>query len=290
MLGGFFKDKSAKDRAAIDKISYMVLLLVIILAIILFQAAKEKPDPETNCFKKIDRKFAIILDKTDFIPRQTQVEIAKRAWYSVTENGQAGDLVSVYEITQNSLSDLTPVFSMCLPKMGKDSNELIEKGEVLDKKFKESFEKPLLDILSKNTGQAQNSPIAEAIADINLSDAMRDAEQGRIILFSDLMQHSSNVSTYKCQNAEMPIAQFRKSRQGAVEPRPLFKNVYVELHVIPRLEISELEAKCRATFWNWFFGNMESTSQAKIGLSMVDLPGAYGAIVPNPPNIIAVQP
>lgn len=290
MLGGFFKDKSVKDKAAIDKLSYMGLFLLIILVVILFQAGKEKPDPETNCLKKIDRKFSIILDKTDFIPKQTQVEITKRAWSSIAENGKAGDLVSVYEITQNSLSDLTPVFSMCLPKMAKDSNEIVDNGAVLDRRFKEKFEQPLLEALSANTGQAQNSPIAEAIADINLSEALRGVEQGRILLFSDLMQHSSNVSTYKCQSAQAPIAQFKKSRQATVEPRPRFKNIYVELHLIPRLGITESEVKCRATFWNWFFGNMESTGQAKIGLSMLDLPGAYGAIVPNPPNIIAVQP
>lgn len=289
MLGGFFKDKSVKDRAAIDKLSYMGLSLIIVLAVILFYAGKEKPDPETNCFKKIDRKFAIILDKTDFIPKQTQVEITKRAWHSIVENGQTGDLISVYEITQDSLSDLTPTFSMCLPKMGKDANEMVENGRVIDKKFKEKFEAPLLEIISKNTGQAQNSPIAEAITDINLSDAMRDVRQGRILLFSDLMQHSSNVSTYKCQNAAVPIAQFRKSRQGSVEPRPLFKNVYVELHVIPRLGITELDSKCRATFWNWFFGNMERTDKAKIGISMLDLPGAYGVIVPNLPSTSAVE-
>lgn len=290
MLGGFFKDKSAKDKAAIDKLSYMGLFLLVVLSVFAVQAGKEKPDPATNCFKKIDGKFAIVLDKTDFIPKQTQDEIVKRAWRAIIEHGDAGDLVSVYEITQNSLSDLIPVFGMCLPKMGKDSNELIENGNVLDSKFKENFEKPLLEVLSQNTGQAQNSPIAEAIADINLSDAMRDAKQGRILLFSDLMQHSSNVSTYKCQNAEVPIAQFRESRQGSVEPRPLFKNVYVELHLIPRLGISELEAKCRATFWNWFFGNMEKTDQAQIGISMLDLPGAYGTTVANTSNTAIEQP
>jgi len=284
MFGGFFAGKSVKDRAAIDKISYMALSLLVVFVVFFVLSSKEKPDPETNCFKKIDRKIAIVLDKTDYIPQQTQTEIAKRALRGVLENGKAGDLISVYEITQDSLHDLMPVFSMCLPKMGKDSNELIEKGEVLEKKFTEKFEKPLLDVLSKNTGQAQNSPIAEAIADINLSDAMRDAKQGRILLFSDLMQHSRNVSTYGCTDAKMPIAQFKKSRQGAVEPRPLFKNTYVELHVIPRLGITELEAKCRATFWNWFFGNMEASENAEIGLSPVDLPGAYGSAISTPPK------
>ena len=290
MLGSFFKDKSAKDKAAIDKLSYMGLFLLGVLSVFAVQAGKEKPDPATNCFRKIDGKIAVVLDKTDFIPKQTQDEIVKRAWDSIIKNAQAGDLISVYEITQKSLFDLKPVFSMCLPKMGKDSNELVENSRVLDVKFKESFEKPLLDVLSKNTGQAQNSPIAEAITDINLSDAMRDAEQGRILLFSDLMQHSSNVSTYQCKNAEVPIAQFRKSRQGSVEPRPLFKNVYVELHLIPRLGITELESKCRAIFWNWFFGNMETTGQAKRGISMLDLPGAYGTAIPNDPNTATKQP
>lgn len=261
-----------------------VLIFAVIISHKVWNDKQEKPNAKDYCFETIQNKVAIVIDKTDLIPVQTQGEIVIRSLAAIQKHTKVGDLVTVYEITQDSLSSLKPVFRMCRPQSGSDVSAFDSNVNKVDRKFKNIFEKPLLDVLSKNTGQAQNSPIAEAIADINLSDAMRDAEQGRILLFSDLMQHSSNVSTYKCQNAEIPIAQFRKSRQGSVEPRPLFKNTYVELHVIPRLGISELEAKCRATFWNWFFGNMEASENAEIGLSPVDLPGAYGSAISTPPK------
>lgn len=271
-------------------IAMIFCVFVGVIGHYVWSGQQEKPNAQDYCFKVIKNKVAIVIDKTDLIPVQTQEEIVKRSLTAIQKHTKVGDLVIVYEITQDSLFSLKPVFRMCRPQSGDDVSALNSNVNKVDRQFKNIFEKPLLEILSKNTGQAQNSPIAEAIADINLSDAMRDAEQGRIILFSDLMQHSSNVSTYKCQNAEVPIAQFRKSRQGAVEPRPLFKNVHVELHVIPRLGISELEAKCRATFWNWFFGNMEKTDQAQIGISMLDLPGAYGTTVANTSNTVIEQP
>lgn len=271
-------------------IATIFCVFVGVIGYYVWSGQQEKPNAKDYCFKVIQNKVAIVIDKTDLIPVQTQEEIVKRSLTAIQKHTKVGDLVTVYEITQNNLTNLRPVFRMCRPKSGQDVSSVTNNVNKIERGFQENFEKPLLEVLSKNTGQAQNSPIAEAVADINVSDAMRDAEQGRILLFSDLMQHSSNVSTYKCQNAEAPIAQFRKSRQGAVEPRPLFKNVHVELHVIPRLGISELEAKCRATFWNWFFGNMEKTDQAQIGISMLDLPGSYGTTVANTSNTAIEQP
>lgn len=259
-------------------------IFISVIGYSIWDGQQEKANVTDYCFKNIHNEIAIVIDKTDFIPVQTQEEIAKRSLIAIQKHTKVGDLVTVYEITQDSLYNLKPVFRMCRPKSGEDVSAVNNNVNKIQRGFKESFEKPLLNVLSKNSGQAQNSPIAEAIADINLSADMMSVKQGRILLFSDLMQHSSNVSTYGCTDAKIPIAQFKKSRQGAIEARPLFKNTYVELHVIPRLGISELEAKCRATFWNWFFGNMEASENAEIGLSPVDLPGAYGSIISTVPS------
>ncbi len=236
----------------------------------------EKPNPETNCYKHISGKIAILIDKTDIIPPQTQTEIAARALAAINEHSKMGDLISVYEITQDSLTALKPAFQICRPKSGSESNELTENSKKIDKDFKEKFEKPLIDILSANTGQAQNSPIAEAIMDINLSTAMRDAEYGRIILFSDLMQHSSNVSTYGCNNPDSAINLFKASRQGSSQ-RPTFNNTIVELHIIPRPKMTEQEVQCRDKFWLWFLGDMRGQDY---GVQRLDLPGSYGAVIP----------
>jgi hypothetical protein len=283
MIGGFFKKRSVKDQRAINILALLSIILISVFCLKIFLDSSEKPNSQDNCFKHVSTKIAIILDKTDFIPEQTQAEIMNRSWATIKNNGKMGDLVSVYEVTQNSLSKLQPVFQMCLPKMGKESNELIENSNDLDKKFKEKFEKPLLAALSNNRGQAQNSPIAEALSDINLSFALKDAEQARILLFSDLMQHSSNVSTYGCTNADSAIEKFKQSRLGLKDMRPIFYNTYVELHIIPRQKMSEAEVKCRDKFWLWFFGKMPKNPNAKIGLSVHDLPGSYGApIQPTP--------
>jgi hypothetical protein len=251
--------------------------VVAVMAYAAWSGQQEKPNPENNCFKHISGKMAILIDKTDIIPIQTQTEIQNRAWDAIQEHSKMGDLISVYEITQNSLQNLKPSFQMCRPKSGDDASELTENVKNIDKKFKEQFEKPLLNILSGNTGQAQNSPIAEAINDINLSKNLRDAEYGRILLFSDLMQHSSNVSTYGCKSPDDAISHFKQSRQGSSQ-RPTFNNTIVELHIIPRPKMSETEVACRDKFWLWFFGDMRGEPE-KVRLIRNDLPGSYGAII-----------
>jgi hypothetical protein len=118
-------------------------LVIGVIAYAAIASQKEKPNPETNCYKHISGKMAILIDKTDIIPPQTQTEIASRALAAINEHSKMGDLISVYEITQDSLSSLKPSFQMCRPKSGNESSELTENSKKIDKTFKEKFEKPL---------------------------------------------------------------------------------------------------------------------------------------------------
>ena len=86
----------------------------------------EKPNPETNCYKHISGKIAILIDKTDIIPPQTQTEIAARALAAINEHSKMGDLISVYEITQDSLTALKPAFQICRPKSGVNLMNLLK--------------------------------------------------------------------------------------------------------------------------------------------------------------------
>ena len=102
----------------------MGILTMGIIAYVAVASQQEKPNPETNCYKHISGKMAILIDKTDVIPPQTQTEIAARALAAINEHSKMGDLISVYEITQDSLSSLKPAFQMCRPKSGSESNFL----------------------------------------------------------------------------------------------------------------------------------------------------------------------
>jgi hypothetical protein len=253
---------------------FCALLILGVIFYIVWSSTLEKPDSESHCYKSIKGKMVIFIDKTDDIPLQTQEEIVQRAWSSIEKNTSEGDLVSVYEITQDSLSSLKPSFRMCRPRS--EGSILTENVKKIEASFKAKFEQPLLQILSHNTGIAQNSPIAEAVMDVSLSDNLRNSEQNRILIFSDLMQHSNNVSTYHCLSADIAIENFKKSRLGTTE-RPTFLNTIVELHVIPRLKINKNEVQCRNIFWNWFFGDMRGINY---GVEIIDLPGSYGVTLP----------
>ena len=130
---------SLERKKAINKIIGMVSVFVVLGAVKVWQQTQEKPNPETNCYKHISGKMAILIDKTDIIPPQTQTEITVRALAAINEYSKMGDLISVYEITQDSLSSLKPAFQMCRPKSGSESNELTENSKKIDKDFKEKL-------------------------------------------------------------------------------------------------------------------------------------------------------
>jgi hypothetical protein len=128
-------DKAAQERIfpnykmAIDFMSHraqqkpfsklgIVSVFAALGAVKVWQQTQEKPNPETNCYKHISGKMAILIDKTDIIPPQTQTEIAARALAAINEHSKMGDLISVYEITQDSLTTLKPSFK-CVAQIRK---------------------------------------------------------------------------------------------------------------------------------------------------------------------------
>ncbi len=77
------------------------------------------------------------------------------------------------------------------------------------------------------------------------------------------------------QNSDSAINFFKTSRQGSSQ-RPTFNNTVVELHIIPRPKMTELEVQCRDKFWLWFLGDMRGQDY---GVQRLDLPGSYGVVV-----------
>jgi hypothetical protein len=53
----------------------MGILIIGIIAYVAVASQQEKPNPETNCYKHISGKMAILIDKTDIIPPQTQTKL-----------------------------------------------------------------------------------------------------------------------------------------------------------------------------------------------------------------------
>jgi hypothetical protein len=174
--------------------------------------------------------------------------------------------VSLFAISDLSKKSLRPLVSLCRPP--DDGNRAIENVQLIRKRFLQNFERPIREVLSKTPGDSKESPVAQALTDISLSQYLRGSSN-TLLIFSDMLEHTSKFSLYKCTSATRTVAMYRESRSGSLE-RPEFINTHIELNLIPRLDQAKETLKCRDKLWPWFFGNNKGNNAA---LDVEYLPG-----------------
>ncbi len=256
---------SKKDQQGFFIIAGVVAVLLVVFAFGYKLSNKPKLD-DRSCPATIARSTAIVIDRSDDTPSQTLEEIVARTKQFVTERAEQGELVSLFEISGVSRTNLKPVFSVCVPQ--RDGNDIYENRRKIQRQFAEQFTKPLDAALTGKSAKSDSSPISEAVIDLSASRYLA-APANRLIVFSDMLQNSDNASLYRCTSAKTAIEEFRAHRAGAIE-RPTFRNTAVELNMIPREGIGHDVVKCRDRFWAWFFGDNEG---AEASLMTKMLPG-----------------
>jgi hypothetical protein len=218
--------------------------------------------PKPICDPNVKTKTVIVIDHSETVATQTLEAIVERAWKHIDEKAVPGELVTVYDITKQSKTNLKPSFEGCKPR--KDGSQYTENVKKVKLDF-ENFKKKLREELSapiKETKGPVESPIAQVLIDLSLDDKhFRSTEGTKLLVFSDFYEYTPKFSLYSCVDAQQGIQQFRQSKTGSME-RPVFKNVEVEMHIIPRLNVSKTSLQCRSVFWNWFFGDMTCKSGA----------------------------
>ena len=89
----------------------------------------------------------------------------------------------------------------------KDGNDLYEHRKSIKKFYDERFAKPLAEALKRPATTSKTSPVAEVLTDLSASDVMQSSST-RLMVFSDMMQNSDNVSLYGCRDGLSAIAEY----------------------------------------------------------------------------------
>jgi hypothetical protein len=186
-------------------------------------------DMTTYCPKSGPKDVtAVLIDRTDGISER-QAGVIKnliQRWASeVPKNGA----FRVYEVTGNPGLE-SPKMSVCNPGTGEDANPLISNPGRESARYKEKFGDPLNAMIvgMQSDTEASVSPIMEAIQGIVIQEFSSGAERRRLILVSDLMQHTPEFSLYK----DPPdIQEFRKSPYGRKVEVSL-RGVSVEVQIL----------------------------------------------------------
>jgi hypothetical protein len=256
---------SKKDKQGYLLIAGMVLLVVAFFGFKMSQDNKPKPGVD-NCLGAVTANTVVVLDHSEEVTEQTRREISARAMAYILDKVKPNERVSVFTVSDLSKNALTPLFSRCRPP--DDGNRLVENTRLLHKRFVESFEKPVRQALTPAPMNSKESPIAQALTDISLSQYLR-GETNTLVVFSDMLENTSKFTIYGCQSAATVVSRYRESRRGAQE-RPAFKNTNVSLNLIPRPDQSKEVLRCRDQLWSWFFGD---NSGPNAGLNVDYLPG-----------------
>jgi hypothetical protein len=218
--------------------------------------------PKPICDPDVKSKTVILIDHSEAVASQTLDTIVERAWALVENETRDGELVSVFNLSKLSRNELRPTFSACKPR--KEGSRSTEDVKRIKREFEEKFKKPLRAELSASMSGSDESPIAQALIDLSLSDLyFRSTDVTRLAIFSDFIENSPGFSMYKCQDASKTIDQFRASRLGSVE-RPTFRNADIRRNIIPRHNASKSTLQCVQKFWPWFFGDNQGSCKRKV--------------------------
>ncbi len=197
----------------------IVGVAILICAAIYVVVTEDAPKVERATFCPVDRKLiplhsVVILDRTEPL-NAVQKEAVRVELRKVLEKSEPFERISLYEILGRKSVEAKPIVILCnpiRPKKGSEFSQKFETDELLAlKKFQQVFLERFmakvderLDVVAQ-----QDSPILEMLQAVNVHDlkAVPAGAGKRIMIFSDMMQHSPDYSHYK----EKPTAAFFKS-------------------------------------------------------------------------------
>ncbi|MEM6625693.1 MAG: hypothetical protein AAF719_03240 [Pseudomonadota bacterium] len=160
-----------------------------------------------------------------------------------------GRLTVVTPSTQNPF-DPPDVFVMCSPGSADKANPILENPRMIDDNWREGFFSPLKTAMDGVLADksASNSPLFEAVYAIgDRADFQSSVDNRRLIIVSDLMQHSDAFSLYR---SKTDWDAYQSSTLSSQTPQ-LF-GVDVVARIVPRqrydLPLDDLKA-----FWSQYF-------------------------------------
>lgn len=243
---------SQKDKQGLAIVALVVVGFFALVTAFFVTSSREKPN-ELGCLSAIPAKTAILVDRSDNTPLQTVDEIRSRIRKIVVEDVREGELVSIFLVTNEAERALRPIFSACKPQ--ESGNIIYEDERRIAENFERGFMQPLEAAVAEEPNRSEVSPVAEVLTDFHSSQYL-DGEANRLVVFSDLMQNSENLSLYGCLDGPGAIETYSMNRAGAIS-RPKLRNTAVSLNIIPRQGLDARTVKCRDIFWLWFFGDNE---------------------------------
>ncbi|MEM0985013.1 MAG: hypothetical protein AAGJ32_02090 [Pseudomonadota bacterium] len=233
--------------------SMIVLMLSSVFGLFAVAAFNEPPPLNADNQCRVDRKdpahTVLLIDQSD--PFNTN----DIDWVRALVDEEARTLDRYGRLTvmvPNAAQPGNPrvIFAKCTPGSPDDANPLISNPRMVEDTWRETFYQPLITEIERVLASKEqpSSPLTEAVFAISDRADFQAGQKGlRLVMVSDLMQHSDGFSFYR---SGADTAAFGDSRLAASAPS--LQDVDVVTRIVPRenydLPIAELKA-----FWRSYF-------------------------------------
>ena len=229
------------------------ILLIFAVTGVLIGLGVLRPDPETRdelgCL--IDQSpptlLSVLIDSTDTInertARQAQIEIKKEI-LALQDNSR----VELYQISPDG-GHISALFKGCKPPTGKNADALTQNAQLMKSKFEEYasvFDQALHSLLKQSP--ADQSPIIESIQSVAIEMSSVDSESKRIVVISDLIQHSKRLSFYRQSPAISDYENTQKKVGGGFAD---LRGTSIRFMVIPRALPNGSKSDLKRFWMDW---------------------------------------
>lgn len=215
-----------------------VLAVGLAVAMVLFRPDAVERDPDTMCPDSgPSRVTALVVDTSDRIGPVSRADILGRLDDMIGES-RPDELVLVYE---TAAGVRRPLIEVCNPGDPDTADPLFSNPELIRKRLEEGFRQPLDRLFRElvTRAPARRSPLMETIQAISVTVLARRPYAGipkRLILVSDLLQHSDHLSVY---DHSLEYGPFAESRAAAALSTNL-EQVAVEILFVLRESHSQV--------------------------------------------------
>ncbi len=231
----------------------IALMVAVVLALFAYIAFNSSPAvaAETGC--RVDRNdpahTIILIDQSDPFNENDL------GWVYEFIDSEARSLPRYGRLTvmtPNSASPYDPrtVHVHCSPGSIDDANPILQNPRMIDDNWRETFYDPLKAAIENallDTRQP-SSPLFEAMYSIaDRADFQSNRKNRRVIVVSDLMQHSDGFSFYR-RGAD--IDAYRETNLGQQQPQ--FDGAEIVTRIVPRQEY-DLPVDQVKAFWRTYF-------------------------------------
>lgn len=259
------RNKRSQDNWGVILI-VIAMTLVVIVGMWFFKEAESRVelDSNTNCpIKGANSVTAILIDTTDSLSRDQALYLNKKLSELVL-NSETYDKFDIYFLNETT-DKISPSISVCNPGDGNDKSELTNNKRRLKEVWKTTFFDKLSELFStlREVPQADQSPIIEGIKFVSIDAFVgNEAKNKKLIVVSDLLQHSSLLSHYSDQYSENVAESSPISASF-----PYLEHVDVTLMYVVRPAYRQLQSNKHFVFWENLIrasgGNISSVELVK---------------------------